>query len=130
VLHDIGDALITEPISDFAALPNRTERRAGGDAGCIAPRPQSLLWAGDRAAHNSDGRALAFLVRLAPADGDPDARRAFLDVLAIERPELGAPEGAGKAKQQRAVTWATSIRSPRPWTKLSAPWLVAASIAR
>jgi hypothetical protein len=45
--------------------------------------------------------AVPLLVRLAAADGDAKALGRFLEVLDIERDELGATEGAGKAEQQQ-----------------------------
>ena len=97
---DIGHALIGEPSTDFAALPDRAEQRAGGDTGFVAPCLQGRNRTRDRAPHNTDRGALAFLIGLAVADRDFYSRFALFDIFPIERDELRAAERAGKAQQQ------------------------------
>ena len=102
-LDDIGDRLRGQPRADLAALPDRAKHWPRRDAGGVPPRLQRLDRARDRAAHDGDRRAFAFLVGLAEFDSDFEARLAFLDILAIERHELRSAEGAGKAEQQQGA---------------------------
>jgi hypothetical protein len=65
---DIGHALIVYPSTDFAALPDRAEQRAGGDTGFVAPLANGRDWTGDGAPHYPDGRAqVTQRTKLSPA---------------------------------------------------------------
>jgi hypothetical protein len=99
--NDIGDALICEALANVAALADGPKQGPGGDAGCLAPCSQGLHRAGDRAGHDANDRAPSLLVCFAAANGDPNARLAFLDVFAVEGDELGASKSASEPQEEQ-----------------------------
>ena len=97
-LNDFGNAAVGQPRwLNAIALSDRPKHCAFGDSGSFKPRLQGCHREGDHAARNGNDVAVPFLVCLAAADGDAKPFGRFLKVLDIERDELGATEGAGKA---------------------------------
>jgi hypothetical protein len=91
--------IITERArADFAALVHRAEHGPGADRCCAEPRLQRLDRAQMVAARDSDLLALARLVGLAAPDHDAQPVADLVQILDLERDQLGAPERAREAE--------------------------------
>ncbi len=95
-------------------LPRAPEHRARGDAGRLQPqfqrahRAQLGVAVGQRHGDRVD------LLALAARQGEPEAALGGLQVLAADRRQLGAPQGAGEAHQQQgAVAPAAQVVADR-----------------
>jgi len=100
-LHNLGDGPVGQPAAaDLAALGDRAKQRPGGDLRGCEPVPYCGDGAGEGAAHDRDGRTLAFLVGLALADGRAQAPGTKRQVGDIQGNEFGASERPGEAEQK------------------------------
>src|SRR5882757_2265209 len=95
LLHDVGHALIGQPIANRAVAVDAAEDRARLNAGGGNPLFEGDDRAGDLAEWDSDGLAGALLIGLAVADRDFHPVRRVLDVLEVEGDQLRSAEGAG-----------------------------------
>ena len=100
-LHDVGNAAVGQPRCLYAtALGDRPKHGPLGDTGGFRPRLQSRHRAGDHAARNGNDVTVPLLFGLAAADGDGQPLCGFIDVLEVQRDQLRAAEGTGKAYEQ------------------------------